>query len=227
MKKSTQALSKQEAVSLEAYQNFSTAMAAVEKTVNIRIDPKDLEILKDGDYKLCFAKKVGDKDFNVVWQSYNKYLANNTFQWTPMYQLFGSNRFEGNVQVTVDTNAVNIGLGEVSTLNFAGNLSTPVSGGEKTEFTMINEYGPIHPGVNQLSIGIDGKAASTPIYVSKKSIVKGETGLKPVEKVLVWFEQNIKTSTMFSKSRSKSIEIDLTNENSASRKYIDGKWITI
>jgi hypothetical protein len=210
-----------------ALMNFVSALAEVQKVVNIQIASGDLENLKKAKYKLCFAKKVGDSDYNVVWQSYSDYLSYNTFSWTPQYGLFGSNVFEDDIKVQVQTNIVTIGLGETSILNSYGVLGDPTTGGPTTCFTMDNQYGSIHPGVNQLSTGIDGTQISTPIYVAEAPIVKGTAELTPVEKVLVWFEQNIETSTMFSTARSNEVEIDLTFQNTASRKYENQKWITI
>ncbi|CAG9219578.1 hypothetical protein [Burkholderia vietnamiensis] len=57
-------------------------------------------------------------------------------------------------------------------------------------------------------------------------MVSGEASFTPIEKVLVWFEQNIETSTIFSRARSRSIEIDLTNTNSTGRVYEGGQWKT-
>lgn len=202
-------------------------LAAVEKKVNIKIAKEDLTTLKQGNYRLCFAKKVGEEAYNVVWQSYNKYLVNNNFSWTPQYQLFGTNTFNQSVKVEASTDLMTIGLGESSTLNPDGILQSPVTGGPSTCFTMINEYGTIHPGVNQLCTGLDGKQISSPIYVAPHPSVKGKVELTPVEKVLVWFEQNIETSTMFSNARSFSIEIDLTNANLATRLYKGGEWTTV
>ncbi|MGK7925414.1 MAG: hypothetical protein AB4290_09230 [Spirulina sp.] len=207
-------------------QAFLSALAAVQKSVIIKIATSDLETLKNGNYKLCFAKKVGDAAYNVVWQSYQDYLANNTFSWTPQYQIFGSNVFQANIEVQVSTNTQTIGLGETSILNSSGILESPSTGGPTTGFVMDNQYGSIHPGVNQLSTGIDGKQESTPIYVAESPSVIGETTLTPVEKILVWFEQDIQTSTMFSTSRSQAVEIDLTNQDSATRMYQNQTWIT-
>ena len=208
-------------------QEFRQIVNAVQKTLSVEIAAADLETLKGAGYKLCFAKKVGDNDFNVVWQSYDQYLINNSFSWTPMYQLFGSNSFIANVKVQVSTNIQDIGLGEECTLNSAGVLQPAVSSDYPEGFQLINDYGSIHPGVNQLSIGITGQQISTPIYVASNPVVLGSTKLTPVEKVLVWFEQNIQTSTMFSDSRSDSYEIDLTNANQKTIKYENQKWSTI
>jgi hypothetical protein len=204
-----------------------STLAAVQKVVTIEIAPGDLSTLKNSGYKLCFAKKVGTEDYNVVWQSYDAYLSNNEFSWTPQYQLFASNVFKENVQVKVSTNIVNIGLGQTSTLDKNGLLSSAITGGPDVSFTFVNNYAPIHPGVNQLSTGIDGNQVSTPIYVAVNQVVTGNTVLTPVETILVWFEQNVQTSTMFSTSRSKAIEIDLTFDNTAGRLYEGGQWKTV
>ncbi|WP_419710942.1 hypothetical protein [Pseudomonas sp. NFX224] len=204
-----------------------SALAASQKVVTIEIAPGDLTLLKKSGYKLCFAKKVGTEDYNVVWQSYDAYLSNNEFSWTPQYQLFASNVFKENVQVKVSTNIVNIGLGQTSTLDQNGLLSPAVTGGPAVSMTFVNNYAPIHPGINQLSTGIDGNQLSTPIYVAVNQVVTGNTVLTPVETILVWFEQNVQTSTMFSTSRSKAIEIDLTFDNTADRLYEGGEWKTV
>ena len=206
---------------------LSSTLAATQKVVTIEIAPGDLATLKQNKYKLCFAKKVGTEDYNVVWQSYDAYLSNNQFSWTPQYQLFASNRFADNLQVTVSTNIVNIGLGQTSILDANGYLGSATTGGPAESFTFVNNYAPIHPGVNQLSTGIDGTQVSTPIYVAVNQVVTGNTVLTPVETILVWFEQNVQTSTMFSTSRSKAIEIDLTFENTAGRLYEGGQWKTV
>jgi len=205
---------------------LQAALNATKKRVKIEIVQDDLRTLKDGNYKLCFAKKVAEGDYNVVWQSYDDYSVTNTFLWTPQYQLFGSNRFKENVEVEVTTNVVDIGIGEESTLDKYGILSAPKTGKNETAITMINDYKSIHPGINQLSTGIDGKMVSTPIYLAPNEIVMGEVTLTPVESVQVWFEQNIQTSAMFSNARSNSIEINLTNSDSTTRRYEKQKWIT-
>ena len=203
---------------------LTLATAVSTKAVTIQIAVDDLKALKQAGYRLCFAKKVGDAAYNVVWQSSAKYLASNKFSWVPQFQLFGCNSFQENVQVDVSTNLVTIGLGEKSTLSAEGVMGPASSSEQATAIVLNNQYGSIHPGVSQLSTGIDGTISATPIYVAENPVVKGQTELKPVEKVLVWFEQNIETSTMFSDSRSDAVEINLTDENTATRLYSDGAW---
>jgi hypothetical protein len=195
------------------------------KSVVIQIAGSDLENLKNNQYMLCFAKKVNDT-YDVVWQSYTEYLASNTFSWTPLYQLFGTNTFADEVQVTVQTNIMTIGLGEQSTLDLAGNLGDAVTGGPTESITMINNYGLIHPGLNSVSTGPDGVQRTTPIYVAPLSIETGSDILTPIEKVQVWFQQKLVTSTMISQDVSNAIEIDLTTVDSATRLYQNGSWST-
>lgn len=205
---------------------MTQAAIAQQKSVTIELSNSALAEMKNNNYRLCFAKKVAEGDYNVVWQSYDKYLANNTFTWTPQFQLFGTNTFQAKVEVHVDTNFQTIGLGETCILDSDGNLGAASTGGPDISLTMVNQYGAIHPGVNQLSIGLDGKTESTPIYVAPVQSVEGTAILTPVEKVLVWFEQNIATSTMFSDARSNAVEIDLTFVNDATRLYDKEKWST-
>jgi hypothetical protein len=195
------------------------------KSVVIQIAGSDLENLKNNKYMLCFAKKVNDT-YDVVWQSYTEYLANNTFSWTPLYQLFGTNTFADEVQVTVQTNIMTIALGEQSTLDTAGNLGEAVTGGPTESITMINNYGLIHPGLNSVSTGPDGVQRTTAIYVAPLAIETGSDILTPVEKVQVWFQQDLATSTMISHDVSNAIEIDLTTVDSATRLYQNGSWST-
>jgi hypothetical protein len=210
----------------------------LKKAITIQIAPDDLETLKGSKYKLCFAKKVKGAKYNVVWQSYGNYLANNQFSWTPEYQIFGSNQFQNKNQVQVSTNLLAIEMGEKIILDSDGNLKPPSKGDVPNALTLLNKYGNIHPGVEQSSTGIDGKTLSTPIYVTAKPIVPGTINLTPLDRVLVWFEQGIKTSTIFTilppistadKVRSDGassygIEIDLTGSDSATWLYKNGGW---
>ncbi|KNY25781.1 hypothetical protein [Pseudobacteroides cellulosolvens] len=206
--------------------DFLKALNDVQKSVKVSIDINDLQNLKAANYCLCFAKKVNNA-YTVVWQSYDKYLVDNTFSWTPQYQLFGTNTFQDNITVNVNTNIVNIGLSETSILNQYGVLGNPVTGGADTGFTMDNQYGSIHPGVNQVSTGINGQITATPIYVAEAPIMQGTCFLQPVEKALIWFEQDIQTGTMFSTARSRDIEVDLTQTNSVHIQYKNQQWSII
>lgn len=208
----------------ESTMRLQKCLNSLAKQVTVEIFEDDLTELKANNYKLCFAKKVAEGAYNVVWQSFDKYLGNNTFSWTPQYQLFGSNTFEEGVTVNVSTNLKTIGLGQTATLTSAGVLQTPVSGGSSTGFTMHNEYGSIHVGVCQLCTQLDGRTISSPIYVSTAAAMTGDVVLTPVEKVLVWFQQDIVTSTMFSTARTDAQELDMTESNSKKCLYKNQKW---
>lgn len=195
-----------------------------EKSVTINIGDDDFDMLKDGGYSLCFAKKVNGA-YNVVWQSADEYLQSNTFSWVPMYRLFGSNKFVGNQRVAVSTNTQPIELGQQATLNKKGHLEEASTGDTPTALTLNTEYEPIHSGVQAYSTDIHGKTSTTTIYVSPGPVVDGTDILTPVESVQVWFDSKLTTSTMISDALSKAVEIDLTQVNSATRLYQGGKWI--
>lgn len=210
--------------SIEKVRELRMLRNALQKTVTVEVGLDDLKALKVVNYKLCFAKKVAEGDYNVVWQSLDKYLANNIFSWTPQYQLFGANQFAEGLTVAVSTNMVTIGLGEISTLSPEGVLCEPVSGGVPTALNLKNEYGSIHAGVKQLCTLPSGELSCSPIYLSSAPVMKGEIKLTPVEKVMVWFQQNVATSTMFSTAITNALEIDLTEVNSRTCRFENEAW---
>lgn len=196
------------------------------KTVKVEIADNDFKTLKNGGYSLCFAKKVGDEAYNVVWKAEADYLKNNKFTWVPMYQIFGSNVFEASVTVEVSTELRDIKLGQQCVLSKIGSLEAAKTGGESNALNFINQFMPIHVGVSQ--VHMEGATmVATPIYLSKEPVVIGSAALKPVEKVLIWFEKNVQTSTMFNNITSAHCEVDLTLDSEASVLYEDGCWKTI
>ncbi|MDE6252664.1 MAG: hypothetical protein K2M78_08505 [Lachnospiraceae bacterium] len=195
-----------------------------QKSIIVTLDAASLEGLKKAKYSLCFAKKVNDA-YNVIWRSSKKYLARNTFSWKPKYAVFGTNTYEASVKVTADTAVVNAELGQQCTLDENGIMKDAISGTHPMSVTINNEYGPIHSGISQICT-IDGIEETTPIYVSKDSRTKGEIILTPKEKVLIWFEANVETSTIFEDAKTNAIEIDLTNKEAqtVSFDFESGNW---
>jgi hypothetical protein len=194
-----------------------------QKIVTIQIAEKDLDFLKDNNYQFCFAKKVNDS-YNVVWQASGEYLENNQFSWIPHYQMFGTNTFQAGVQVIATTNTVDIDLGQQTTMSKEGVLSPAKAGGPTDSLTFNNNYNPIHPGVNAYTVGIDGLPYTTAIYVAESAIAPGSDTLTPVESVMVWFDQEVTTGTMFSSARSNTQEIDLTQTDVITYSYSNGQW---
>ena len=192
------------------------------KSVQIQIATGDLESLKKNGYNLCIAKMVNGV-YNVVWQAQNgtQYLDYNTVSWIPTYQVYGANNFQVGVTVEEQTNVVNIQLGEESTLDAAGVMGDPVSGGPPTALTVNNEFAAIYPGVNQLILG---QTQPSPIYVAPEQVLPGTVTLTPVEKVQIWFQQELQTSTMFSSAQTNTIEVDLTATDAQTVNYQGGKW---
>jgi hypothetical protein len=195
------------------------------KSVIIQIANADLELLRRNRYSLCFAKQMSDT-FGVVWQSYPLYLSANEFSWTSSYQLFGAKTFSPGHDATADTNLVGIALGQQSTLDATGSFEPAVQGGPPDSITMLNDGGPIYPGLSGLSAGLDGVQRMTPIFVAPIAIATGRIGvLTPTENLLVWFQQDIDAGTIFSQPAPGALKIDLTGVDTATRCYQNGGWL--
>ena len=195
------------------------------KMLQIQIAKDDFAFFYPEGYRLCFATKNQGNDYNVVWQAYGRYLPHNNFSWTPHYELFGTNSLQEHVTVSRDTNSVSIEPGQSSTLDRNKILTYPVSDGPQTDLTMVNEYGPVHLGVSQLCTGIDGKQSNSPIYVATdKTNIRDKTTFTPTERILVWFEKNIETGTMFKGPRHNALEIDFRNVNQATWLCENKNW---
>ena len=203
---------------------LEAAALAAQKTISIQIAPADLTALQRAGYRLCVAKKIAGHDYNVAWNTWGDYFANNMFSWTPQYQLFASAHFQEGAAVDVTTNVVSIGLGETSLLDQDGMLFEPSAHGRENAITLVNDFNPMHPGLMQLARGLDGRMCSRPVYVSPTPVLGGAAELTPVERVLVWFERHLETGTQFSKPRNNCVEIDLTWSNAQARRFEDGKW---
>jgi hypothetical protein len=193
------------------------------KLVTIQIASSDLDILKADGYILCFARCVEDS-YDVIWQSYANYLASNPFSWSALYRLFGSNAFSAGAPAGAQTNAVDIALGQQATLDRAGVLGSAVEKGAPGKISLINNYGPIHPGLSGISTGLDAVQRMTPMFVAPRPIVTGSYRLHPTDKVKVWFEQNGASSTIGGRAVSNAVEIDLTDDDTATRLYQNGDW---
>jgi hypothetical protein len=201
------------------------------KSVTIQIAAADFELLRAGNYMMCFARKVNDT-YDVVWQGYSQYLTINHFSWPfAGQQLFATNSFVPGGKVIVETDAVDIGLGQQATLDAAGVLGPAANGGPSDGITLINNFGPIHPGLIGMSTGPDGIQAQLPMYVEPAAIETGSDLLKPADVVKVWFEQDIAAGTMLAPDAliavSHAVEVDLTAADTATRLYQNGSWSTV
>lgn len=190
------------------------------KTVTVQIDPADLKRLRNLNYCMCFAKQVSN-DFNVVWHSLTEYLEINAFSWIPAYRMFATSQFTAGEPVSMQTEIVDVGPGDMLTLDPGGHLKGPaVSSG--SGITLSNDFGLIHPG-----LAIGAGAQTTPVYVAKDPIAKRtDATLYPTEIVRVWFAQNAVTGTMIGEAPSYFVDIDMTATDTATRLYKNAMWTT-
>jgi len=177
-------------------------------TLTVTIDGVVEKKLKRGGYKLCLCKKVGDAPYNVIWSG-KTFLRSNTFRWTESYAVFGSEEFRDGALAHSATEEQDIEFNQVCELT-SDCIMEPAKGPIKPtgKFTVDNECGAdMHIGVQQ-ALGGDPRN-KTAIFVTKV-VVKGETELQPRAKVIVFFDQRLETRMMFSRSVSRSAEIEYT-----------------
>jgi hypothetical protein len=193
------------------------------RQVTITVEVEDISRLKTAGYALCVAKKVDD-GYDVVWHASRHFLAMNTLSWTPIFRLFGTNRFDPGGMATMATAEQTIGFGEQCILDARGVLGRASTGGPRTEITLVNQYGAIHAGLSQMISWIDGSQQVMPIHVSPRASPVGQVHLRPVDSVLVWFDQNARAAEIFSKPPTGAVEINLTHANAATLHYSNGVW---
>lgn len=212
------------------------------KKLTIKIEAPDRSGLLRSKYLLCIAKSIDGETYDIVWRAFDNYLENNIFSWTPDYTLLITNSFTDGEKPRSMTPSESIAVGQQTTLNNVGVFSSPKTGQYPDSFEVINDYGNIHPGVAQSSTGIDNETCSSPIYISQNSNVTGTIRLKPIDKLLVWFWQGGEMSLMFSvppmvqptyseprrssSAQSFAYEVGMTNSDTTTICYEDGKWST-
>ena len=196
------------------------------KTLIVEITSDDLIMLQGEGLKLNIAIKVNNT-FDVVWQSISNYESNNTYQWSQDFQVFASNEFQEDVTVEIQTNLVNVELGQEVILHFAGVIGDPSVGAPADSISFINNSeSPVSPGLAQQ---LKGPSIPTqvilPIYVTPNTIVPGiDELLTPmVNEVMVWFDVT-ETGTMFSDPRPNPFVADLTEINELTVLFSNGEW---
>jgi len=205
---------------------IGSAAAASQKAITIDLDKPTFDNMKKFGYKLCFAKKVG-LTYNVVWSAQEDYLQSTDFIWTSQYSVFASMPAAVQVGLVVKSHSgpEPVDLGQSVTMNEQGSLQPAVTqSSHPNSLLFVSKFEtPIHDGVNYVSPNGGG---NKPIYISPTPIVQGVDVLTPVEKVFVWFEKNVQTSSMFSDDRSRGVEIDMTMTNAATYSYnAKGEWM--
>lgn len=210
------------------------------KVLTIQVASDERAVLLNSGYLLCIATTSEGQPYDIVWRAFDKYLSTNTFSWTPQYELFMTNSFTSGQVPGSTSESGSIVLGQQMTLDSTGVFGPPSSGNYPDALTILNEYGNTYLGFSQMSTGIDNTSAITYAYVGPNITVQGVIQLEPVDMLLVWFETNVQTGTMFSvppviqppslrslhlaNAQSFAIEVDMTNSSTATIQYGSGGW---
>ncbi len=198
------------------------------KTLNIEITQEDMEFLMSRSLNLNIAIKVNGA-FNVIWRSVSNYSTFNQFQWSQVFHIFGTGDTEEALMVDIETNVVNIALGQDVVLDPGDLLDQPVAGSTPTGITFINNSeSAIFPVLAQLLTFIGSTQAITPVYVLENPLLSGQSHLiTPTQEVLVWFGEEVETGTIFTEPVEFFVNVDLTNDSSATRLFSNREWSII
>lgn len=164
------------------------------KTLVVEIAGNDLEILSSSHYMLCVAKVLTDENSLVIWQAEDQILAHNEMSWEENvnYSLFCSTNNANRKKVVMNVPDAEIALGEYLTLTETGNFDTQKKQGSwKDQLGLINQYNPIYPGICQQCTDFKGVLSKDPIFLNPTLSLPGEFTIKPLEKIMVWFEQDV------------------------------------
>jgi hypothetical protein len=153
-----------------------------------------------------------------------QYLNHNNFVFQDKFQLFGTNTFQDGSLASADTDVTSqilqglylfapscnsdsltndVQSGQGITLDGSGTWSGVIGTADSGKPIVIsNKYGGIHIGVKIF----DGNQYSD-IYVSEDKRFSGTINLTPTRKLMVWFEVDVQTGTMFSQAKTNTIEV--------------------
>ncbi|KAF9455397.1 hypothetical protein BDZ94DRAFT_757261, partial [Collybia nuda] len=140
--------------------------------------------------------------------------------------VFGQVDFTSGALVSEATNILPIALGESTELDVNGIFQDAQGSPGGGSIIVNNNYGSINLGVEAKLGGV-----LAPIYVDQLPAVAGTETLTPIEKVMVWFDRTLTSSTMFSYSVSRSFEIDFTGITTQTASYVSnpgtnfGIWV--
>ena len=199
------------------------------KTVSININQNDLAQILSGSLNLNIAIKVNGV-FNVIWRSISaqNMTQNMVLQWSPVFQVYGVKEIMMvGAPVDIDTNVVSIALGQDVVFEANDILGTPVPGSNSDAVVFINGSGdPITPALGQLLTQLGGVQAITSTFYDETPLFSSQSvTITPSQEVLIWFEQDTKTSDIITRPPSQlSTIVDFTNETSAILNFSGMQW---
>ena len=200
------------------------------KSLSINIAEDDLAFLQSRSLNLNIALKVNG-EFDVIWRSVSDYTIVNSFQWSPVFHIFGTDHIAQGEVVDIDTNVVTVTLGQDVVMEFDDLIDQPVPGNAATGITFINNSdSEAYPGLAQL-LSFDGSTeAITPVYVSETPIHSGQSLLiTPAQEIVVWFGPESETGVLISEAfitLSNFVVIDFTDNSTIILQFEDGEWTT-
>ncbi len=178
-------------------------------TLQLKIDPSDLEILKAAQQNIIIAKPVGGGSPNVTWLTIDPF-SENTIEWSEIYGLYASNSSiqagakiykVGYVDVADDGNTYPF----KATNTFGDPSPAPPVPNGTFAVSNVNDN-PLYPF---LTFGLTQSAAIGPMSVLNAPISAAivptmqSVTLTPLTSVWVWLESNLLSGTVITQVTSK------------------------
>lgn len=200
------------------------------KQLAITIDTEDLLYVMNNLLNLNIAVKVNG-EFNVIWRTVSS--ANlfqfMEFQWSPVFQVFGAKPIGESEGVDIETNVVNIALGQDVVFGEEKILETPVTGNNLNAIAFTNNSGEfINAALAQQLTLVGFSQAITSIYHQDSPLMTGQTEIMtPTQEVLIWFDTNTATGDILTFPPSAlSTTLDFTNQSMVKLVFSNMQWST-
>jgi len=198
-------------------------------SIHITIEPKILHTLTQGGYSLCVAKILADSSgdvFNVIMASIPQIEPNMIVKWTDVYQIHAASQpFQpgGSVVVTGGLAPMPISFGHsyvVKGWDDPGKIINDPN-------APTNGFGFVNDMVCSVVVSTQDPHTKQfiPIYISPESLIAGRELLTPIDKVVLWFEQNMQSATMVSNDKGNSLLVDCTDGPKTVTFKDPGVWV--
>jgi len=193
--------------------------------LTVNIEDKILKTLVAGDYSLCYAINVGGK-YNVAALTVPSHVLTfaNDISWTTSYSISGTQQafLTGKVIEKPSTPSLSIVFGQEYELKSWSQKPVVNSNPDvpSNSLGLKTGQGVDAAAVIALDIPNISSTKPSPIYISPIEI-PGLSLYAPIANIALWFQQNIKNSTMIELSISKSNAhiMDFTSKKSRTTKY--------
>ncbi len=199
-------------------------------TLQLTIDPSDLEILKAAQQNIILAKPVGGGSPNVSWLTIDPF-PDNTIEWSEVYGLYASNSsIQAGVKIYKIANVPVADDGNTYPFRATNTFGPPSPAPPVPHGTFGIDNQNDNPQYPSLTFGLTQSAMVGPVPVKNAPIsaalvpTRQAAALTPLTTVYVWLESNLMSGTVITQVVSKQTIVEFGNGvTTANLKYSRSK----